>query len=192
MSRNSLSPSGQSEEISIGWLHTLLHVLSPSADIVIHHVGEESLPPVQFHYNAAHLLSKICDILTALQPSDEVRQQLSASHLLNIQCDLNGLVQEVCHLLEVLLSETTRGQGGRANAGTARAHCAAVAIDAVLVERDAHLVAQLLKLGAGQAEGAQVPQHEVVVTAASGHDVTVADKAGSQGTAVCDHLRYSG
>jgi hypothetical protein len=56
------------------------------------------------------------------------------------------------------------------------------------VDRDAHQVAHLFHLAAGQAERPQVPEHEVVVRAARLELVAVLGERGGQSAGVSDDL----
>ena len=63
-----------------------------------------------------------------------------------------------------------------------------ITADGVLVDNDANVVANLFRLGASEANGAQVPEDEVVVGTLSLQTVTFAVELGGQYTSVVYNL----
>lgn len=74
-------------------------------------------------------------------------------------------MKEVGDLLHLGLLHATTREGVGADTNSTGNGSALVALDGVLVEGNVREVADLLNLGAGEAERAEIPEHEVVVRA---------------------------
>ena len=127
------------------------------------------------------------DVGVVPEEGDEVLE-LRAGLLLELEGDLQGLVQKDRDLLEVLLEELAGGEGGGADADSARRDGGPVPRDAVLVEGDGDCVAALLELGSGDALGLEVPEDEVVVGAPRGDGAAQVGELGGQGLGVLPDL----
>ncbi|ETV97106.1 hypothetical protein H310_09915 [Aphanomyces invadans] len=113
----------------------------------------------------------------------EVRNLLAARGL-DFHAQLDSAVEEFGHTHKIGFLETTRSQGGRADANTTGRDGAAVTQDRVLVERDTSDIAELFHLRTGDTSGAQVPQEQVVVGATSREDVPLVRQRFGQRTAI--------
>eukprot|EP00968_Pinguiococcus_pyrenoidosus_P005605 scaffold363_cov255-Pinguiococcus_pyrenoidosus.AAC.15 len=126
-------------------------------------------------------------VCVALERGHEVAELLTRGGL-DRESDLRRTVKELGDLLEVRLIHAAGGASGSAHARAAWGHRGAVARHGVLVQRDVHLVAELLELGAREALRAQVPEDEVVVRAV-GHDaVPQRPELVAHGLGVLHHL----
>jgi hypothetical protein len=119
---------------------------------------------------------------------DKVLQQLGPGLLLSLKRDLNGSVQKVGDNVHVLLGHRSAGQGGQTDSDTTGDLGRSVTRDGVLVDGDVALVADLLDLGSGQAEGSEVPEDQVVVGTVSLELVVMAREDLGDGSGVGDDL----
>mmetsp|Transcript_10268 Transcript_10268/g.22016 ORF Transcript_10268/g.22016 Transcript_10268/m.22016 type:complete len:284 (-) Transcript_10268:5-856(-) len=145
------------------------------------------LNPVSRHGEASskclHALPDCCNLRVPLYRHHKVLQQLATGGL-HLLAQLQSLVQELGHLLKVRLMQAARGHGGGADTHTAWVHGAQVAHHGILVECDVAQVARLLHLAAAHTLGPQVPQHQVVVSAASHQLVATSSQGLGQRTGV--------
>lgn len=135
----------------------------------------------------------------------EVLEELGAGLLLEGKRDLDGTVEELGDLLDVGLVHVTRGQGRGTETDTTRNLGRGVARNGVLcriglargkpvneakrtVNGDAHEVADLLDLATSEANGAKIPEDEVVVSAAGLELVAVGNEGSSESPSVGDDL----
>lgn len=95
-------------------------------------------------------------------------------------------MEEVGDLLHLGLLHATTGKRVGADANSTRDGSALIALNGVLVEGDVREVADLLNLGAGEAEGTEIPEDEVVVRA-RGLELVVVREEG-----LGDRLRVEG
>ena len=112
--------------------------------------------------------------------------QLRHSTHLQLEGDLDGAVEELGDDDHLVGAHRPRGDRSRADTDTAGRRGRGVTDDGVLVERDAGQVADLLDLGAGQPERAQVPQVEMVVRAVGLELVALLDEGVGDGARVVD------
>ena len=99
--------------------------------------------------------------------------QRGAGLHLQLKADLDGLVEEVSHLAEVCLFETTSGESGGAETDTTRCKGGSVPEDSVLVEGDGAVVADGLHLRAGKGLGLEIPEDKMVLSATGSEGVSV-------------------
>jgi hypothetical protein len=105
----------------------------------------------------------------------EILEQLGARLLLQLQSELDGTVQELGNLLDIFFVHAPRGKGRSAETNTTGDLSGGITVDGVLVNGDTNEVADLFGLGAGEADGAQVPEDEVVISAISLQTVTLGE-----------------
>lgn len=137
----------------------------------------------------ADLLAKLLDglgTLTIAGESDalEIFEQLGACLLLQLQAELDSTVQEFGNLLDIFLLHASGGKCCSTKTNTARDLSGGITADGILVDGDTDVVADLFRLGASEAEGAQVPEDEVVVGTVSLQTVTLGEELGGQHTSV--------
>merc|ERR1719199_1773529 len=111
-----------------------------------------------------HLLAERGDAFVLVDTLLEV-DELLALLLLDLDADFHDAVDELCHLDKVRLHHTARRHRRGADTHATRRQGALVAGDAVPVQTDRHLLGDLLDLGPGQGEGADIEQDQVVVRA---------------------------
>lgn len=104
------------------------------------------------------LLAESGNLDIALKSSNKVLHQLAASLGLDSESNLDNAVQEVANLDKVGLLEGTGGQGGGSETDTAGGDGRDITADRVLVEGNLGNVADALDLGAGELEGAEIPE----------------------------------
>ena len=114
----------------------------------------------------------------------EILEQLGARLLLQLQSELDSAVQELSNRFEIIFFHAPRGKGCSTETNTTRDLSGGITTDGVLIDGDANDVADLFRLGASEADGAQVPEDEVVVGALSLQTVTLAVELGGQYTSV--------
>merc|ERR1712224_781910 len=101
---------------------------------------------------------------------------------------LDGLVQKVSDLGEVLLLEPTSGETGGTDADATWCEGAAVADDTIFIERNRHDLARAFELASSESLGLQIPENEVVVGATGAQCVSLPDKSGGEGLGVSTNL----
>lgn len=126
----------------------------------------------ELHRELLHVLGELPERGPALSVRlgdrlDEVLEELAPGLGLSLQRNLHGAVEEVGDDLHLGLLHRARGEGVHADAHATGHGRRLVALDRVLVECDVCEVADLLDLGTGEAERAEVPEDEVVVGATS-------------------------
>lgn len=156
------------QSVKIFWSHSPYHNL----DLVVLHGVESNTGHRELRDELLHIVLELLDLGTVLDCCLEVLEQLARGGL-ELQGNLHSAVQKVSDLSEVLLLEPAGGEGGGADADTARGECGLVAQNCVLVERDGAVVANGLHLGARKALGLEIPQHEVIDGTAGGKGVAV-------------------
>ncbi len=126
--------------------------------------------------------------ITSESDALEILEQLGARLLLQLQADLDSTVQEPGDRLEIFLLQASRSKCCSSDTDTTRDLSGSVTADGVLVDNDASVVANLFRLGASEANGAQVPEDEVVVGTLSLQTVTPAMELSGQHTSVVHDL----
>lgn len=134
------------------------------------------------------LLAESGNLNIALKSSNKVLHQLAASLGLDSESNLHNAVQEVANLDKVGLLEGARGQGRGSETNTTGSDGRDITADRVLVEGDLGNVADALDLGAGELEGAKIPEDQVVVRTVGLDLVAVADQVGGKGLRVGNDL----
>jgi hypothetical protein len=140
-----------------------LHLSCNLQSVVLHGLDIEARHGVG-NSQSLSLLPQSSNVRVALKSRQEVLERL-AKLLLNPEADLDALVDQIRNLDKVGLVEAPRCQCGSSDADTAGSEGASVTSDCVLVEGDVSHVEELLGLGAGEAEGSQVEQDQVVLCA---------------------------
>ena len=97
-------------------------------------------------------------------------------------------MEELSDLDEFGLLEAARGHRGRADAHASRRHGRHVPVDSILVERDVELLKDLFHFRARESEGAEVPEHQVVLGAVRRELVPLAHEEGRERRGVRLHL----
>jgi hypothetical protein len=130
-----------------------------------------------------NLLAKVVNLLVSWKRGLKVLHGLAGLGL-DLERDLDGAMNVLSHLLEVLLLEVPRGEGGSANPDASRGQSAGVTVNRVLVQADAGVLADLLDLAASEPKRAEIKQDEVVVSAISDQLVSLSHKSLGEGTGV--------
>lgn len=128
--------------------------------------------------------NELSSLTLALKGLDKVLEELGSSLLLGLEGDLDDTVEELGDLLDILLLHRTRGEGRRTDTDTTGDKGRGVTGNGVLVEGDVHGVTDLLDLGAGEADGAEIPEDEVVLCAVGLERVAVLEEDLSHGGGV--------
>lgn len=147
----------------------------------------------ELHGEAVDALLQVCHLgahlLVFVNEGLELLQQLARAPLLRQNCQLHSLVDESRHLLEVLLHEVARGEGGGPEADARRPQRRLVSGARVLIGRNANQLQKAFHSSPVNVERPEVHEAKVHVGAPRDHVHTVSDKLLAQGLTVGDHLR---
>ncbi|KAG5458049.1 MAG: hypothetical protein BJ554DRAFT_1812 [Olpidium bornovanus] len=139
------------------------------------------------HGERLDVLPENFDLLVVLQCFGERFEHFAPAALLYLEGNLNGAMEQLAHHLEVLFLERARGECGGADAHAARREGGDVAVNGVLVNRDAAQTEKRrrekrlsprgpgdrLHLAAGELLRPQVPKNQVVIAATGDHLVPI-------------------
>ena len=95
---------------------------------------------------------------------------------LDIKSDAGTPVQEICNPLEVLRGPTARGHRRGPDADATWRKRRGVAMDRVAIQRDGRSFTHLLHLGPRQSVWTKIPEHQVIVSTATGEPVPLGNQ----------------
>ena len=158
-------------------------------------VGNINTREWPLHGKFAHIRTEVTNLLPSSKlaalgrrNAHKVLQQLGAGLLLEMERQLDSAVQELGNLLNILLLEVPAGNSRCTKTDTTGSLRASIARDCVLVDGNAQEIADLLDLGAGEAEGPQVPENEMVVRSVGLELVTLLNEGVAESLGVGDDL----
>mmetsp|Transcript_14876 Transcript_14876/g.22899 ORF Transcript_14876/g.22899 Transcript_14876/m.22899 type:complete len:313 (+) Transcript_14876:83-1021(+) len=134
-----------------------------------------------------HTLPQGSNIGITLQALDKVNK-LGSTLLLDLQCNLKSLMEELAYLFKVLLDHLTSSHGTCTNTNTSGCHSRSISRNTVLIQSDGHGITHLLELTSSNFLRFQVPKNQVILRSTGCKTVSQTNKLGSKSCSVLLYL----